>query len=440
MSLRVGMAETIITPPVGTELAGYAFGSSLGILDHLEAQALLLDDGHTQMALITADLLGFGNALVQAIRRRAQDELGIPGEHILLAASHTHSAPGTAYLRQWGPLDENYVNSVQAHLIGLLHMAQAHLAPLARLGHGTGPLDSITENRRGQAGLVDPAVPVLHFDTEAAPRAVLFSYGCHPVSLHSYGNLLSPDYPGYARRAIRDVLGQGTMPMFALGAAGDTNPAGYVAGETHPRRAHQIGAILGCEAAKIALDPTWEESPTLAVARETVALPLAPLPPPDELAAYRDQFAAEAAQLRAVGAPWASISVREIKRDWATDALRAWEADDLPDETPCEMMAARIGSAALLAVPLEVFAETGLAIRALSPAQATMICANSNGSLAYLPTQHAFQVDGDYANPQGLAPKVYGVRALGPGAEGAIRQAAGRLLQGLFRQETTDPR
>ncbi len=43
--MKAGAARIVITPPVGVELSGNAFGPSVGILGDLEAQALVLDVG-----------------------------------------------------------------------------------------------------------------------------------------------------------------------------------------------------------------------------------------------------------------------------------------------------------------------------------------------------------------------------------------------------------
>jgi hypothetical protein len=98
---------------------------------------------------------------------------------------------------------------------------------------------------------------------------------------------------------------------------------------------------------------------------------------------------------------------------------------------PCEIQAIRLGRAALLALPLEVFAETALAIVARSPAAVTLICSNSNGGVGYLPTADAYEAR-DYTNPQGLVPKVYGLYALASGAEPLVRRAASQALAALF--------
>jgi len=60
MTLLVGAAEIVITPPVGTYLDGYGArtSGSVGVHDDLHARALVVDDGVTQAALVSCDLIG----------------------------------------------------------------------------------------------------------------------------------------------------------------------------------------------------------------------------------------------------------------------------------------------------------------------------------------------------------------------------------------------
>jgi hypothetical protein len=431
MSLKAGAAQIVITPPVGVELAGYGFGPSVGILADLEAQVLYLESDGTETAIITADLLMFGAPFVQATRARIESTLGIPATHVLFSASHSHSSPTAMPLRQWGRVDETYLGALESHLVGAAAVARRE-ACYARFGVGLGQVENIAENRRTGQSTIDSSVPVLRFDAAPeSPIAVLFSYGCHPVSLHSYRNLISPDYPGYARTLIRSVLGRDVAAMYTLGPAGDVNPAGYVAGATTPQRSRQIGSILGCEVAKVALDPVYKDDATLRVVQTVVDLPVAPLPPMAELEAERDHWAAEAARMEAEGMPWARVSEAQIKRDWATDAIEVQHSGQVRGSVPCEVQAIRLGSAALLALPLEVFAETALAIKEASPASNTLFSTNSNGGVGYLATRDAYERR-DYTNPQGLAPKVYGLYALSSTAEPLLCRAAVEALQTLF--------
>jgi hypothetical protein len=260
---------------------------------------------------------------------------------------------------------------------------------------------------------------------------VLFNFACHPVSLHSYRNLIAPDYPGYARRIVRDVLGHDVVVMFTLGTAGDINPSGYVAGKTTPQRSRQIGTILGCEVSKVALTPNHCGSPELRVRRKVLDLPLEPLPPPGELQEIHERFAKQAQQLRDSAKPWAEISEAEIHRDWARDALGAINAGDLPGTVQCEIQAIRLGETVMLAAPLEIFTETGVSIKDTAPAGMTAIISNSNGAIGYLPTRDAYERR-DYTNPQGLAPRVYGLFALARDSEPIFRRAVLELIEEVF--------
>jgi hypothetical protein len=274
---------------------------------------------------------------------------------------------------------------------------------------------------------------VLRIDDAATgdPLAVLYNFASHPICLHSYQNVVSPDIPGYAREVIRAVLGPEVVVLYTLGAAGDINPSRHVNGKGTPRRARQLGAILGCEVAKVALEiEPGDDAATLQVVRQAVELPVERLPAPAELEEMRAQAAANAERKTAEGRPWAEVAIEQVRRDWAEEALRAWQHGPQSSRT-CEIQALRIGDAAIVALPLEVFVETGLAIKDASAAPLTVISSMSNGALGYLPTRHAYETAGDYTNPQGLAPKVYDLYAFAQDAEHLLRREARQVVAGL---------
>lgn len=432
MTFRAGCARIVITPPIGLELAGWGFGPSAGILGDLEAQALVVESDGQQAAIVTADLIGLGGGLVQAVRQRVEAALGIPAGNILLSASHTHSGPAAAFYRHWGEMDQAYLRVLESHLAGLVGLAQRNLQAAA-LGAGLGQAPGLGVNRRRNDGPTDPAVPVVRIDNaEGWPMAVVWNYACHPVSLHSYGNLVSPDYPGYARAAVRSLLGADVAVLFTLGAAGDINPASFRWKQNTPRRSWEMGTALGCEVARTALHIVARPDPVVRCAMHSVELPLEPLPPAADLRAMRDAAAAAAAEMRSQGRAWEDIANAEVDRDWAAEALQALASGAEQPAQPCEIQTIRLGDAALAALPLEVFVETGLAVKQAAPAGIAVVCANTNGALGYLPTADAYQGD-DYTNPRGRAPRVYGLQAFAPGAEPAARQAASEAVASLFK-------
>ena len=433
MALQAGVAKITITPPVGVELVGWGFGPSVGVLNDLEAQALVvMPDQGAPVTIITTDLIGIAVELTQAVRARVAAATGIPASNIMLSASHTHSGPATAYYRGWGAIDAAYIATLESHLVGLVTMAYRNLRPAA-MGSGLGHVAGAGANRRSTpAARIDPDVPVVRIDDlNGRTIAVLWNYACHPVSLHSYANLISPDYPGYARSVIRSVLGPDVVVLFTLGAAGDINPSHFRWKQNTPRRSWEMGAILGCEVAKTALTASFNshEQGCVRAACTSVDLPLAALPSMEDLVALRDNAATLAIEARGNNRPWDEIAPAEIDRDWAIEALELVSSDlrAIPTHQRCELQAIQLGHALLLAMPLELFVETGLAIKAHAPGRLTILTSNSNGTLGYLPTRDAYDVE-DYTNPQGRAPKVYGLRAFAVGAEPAIRAAALQLI------------
>ena len=92
--LRVGVAEVDITPPLGFPMAGYYFERlAEGTIDPLKAKALVFRTDDSAAALVVCDLIGIATDLKQAIRQRASEKTGIPATHIVISATHTHTAP-----------------------------------------------------------------------------------------------------------------------------------------------------------------------------------------------------------------------------------------------------------------------------------------------------------------------------------------------------------
>ena len=89
--LRVGAARVDITPP------GVAAGT---VRDSLYVRAIVIDNGVTRAALISADQAGSDEALWSTASREIGAELGAPPENVLISVTHTHSAGGpTSFMR-----------------------------------------------------------------------------------------------------------------------------------------------------------------------------------------------------------------------------------------------------------------------------------------------------------------------------------------------------
>src|ERR1035438_3453050 len=97
-ALRAGVARVSVTPPAGEQMWGYEdrHQPAAGTLDPLYARVLVLEAGPEsaprRLALVTLDLgRSFGPGSLARLREAARRSSGI--SCLLVAASHTHSAP-----------------------------------------------------------------------------------------------------------------------------------------------------------------------------------------------------------------------------------------------------------------------------------------------------------------------------------------------------------
>ncbi|HPA05849.1 MAG TPA: hypothetical protein PLB67_15555, partial [Candidatus Hydrogenedentes bacterium] len=91
---RAGAARANITPPLGCDIVGnFEVPKATYVHDDLHVRCLVLDDGATRLAIVLCDNLGIDQHVFDEAKRRLQELTAIPPEHILMAATHTHSGP-----------------------------------------------------------------------------------------------------------------------------------------------------------------------------------------------------------------------------------------------------------------------------------------------------------------------------------------------------------
>ena len=94
---------------------------SEGILDHIYARAIVIDNGATSAALVSVDTGMLGEQMWRTVSQRIEKELGIPAQNLIMNPTHTHSASG-------GSADQ---------IFNVIKAAKEKLQP-ARIGYGTG--------------------------------------------------------------------------------------------------------------------------------------------------------------------------------------------------------------------------------------------------------------------------------------------------------------
>jgi neutral ceramidase len=236
-ALRVGAAKIDITPKDLTNLNPIGGTTFAGVHDPIYARALLLESGKNSAAIVALDLIETGDT--SEVRRRIGKELGIPADHIMITASHDHSAPRLgdvtpgALAHGGGRESAAYTRMVNDDIVQALRTAKASLQP-ASFGLRTGSAD-VNVNRdqyttKGWQMGIDPDRPstktlwVMKFEnTSGEPIAVLFNYAVHSTATLG-GNFVSGDIAGAAERYVEQHYGDKTVALWTLGPAGDQNP------------------------------------------------------------------------------------------------------------------------------------------------------------------------------------------------------------------------
>ncbi|MBI2299936.1 MAG: hypothetical protein HYU66_13510 [Armatimonadetes bacterium] len=442
-TLRAGVARSEIT----TDAA------DAQIHDPLHATALVLDDGQTQAVIIAMDVVAIGGIgevsddFLPRLRGRFETELGLPGSHVLVNASHTHP-PGRTLCDDSEQVERTF---------DAVRRAMLDMVPVTA-GSGIGHEDRFAINRTlrlrngkswtirhanpcppdadvSELAPIDPDIGVLRFDRlDGSPLAVIFNYACHPL-LGVPGGRITANYPGLAARLIEEQLGGGAMALFLQGCGGDVCEVSYK--DVHrPRDARPAGVLLGLSTLR-ALSEIETSDATLSVVNQPLALPRR-ADSDERIAALREEQAALLATLRHTSLNFkrflplylqyaldpdhpADYAYRYLHGEATGNAeldsldaenranldkylanIRAMEVlartqdeictfqrhqainrDSGDDKVQTEVLGIRIGDCVLVSSPAELLVEVGLNVKRASPYEHTFVSAYSNGYIHY---------------------------------------------------------
>src|SRR5688572_1549958 len=135
--LRVGAAAVRITPPPAAPLAGYYHErAAAGVHDDLYAKAIVLEKDGVKAALVALDLISTTRGLVEDARREIGKTTGLPGDSVMISATHAHTGPvisdrsaRTEALGGAGEIAARYRAELPGRIAESVRLAEANLAP-----------------------------------------------------------------------------------------------------------------------------------------------------------------------------------------------------------------------------------------------------------------------------------------------------------------------
>jgi len=258
-SLRAGAAKRIITPDPLLPVSG-GIGTpkkSLEKKGDLFVRAMVLEKGNTRVAFVSIDNLGWPSVLGDKSRALVK---GIKPENILIAATHTHSAPDAyGFPNEKGEsfADLKYLDWCVQQTADAINEAIQKLEP-ATLKVAMGEAKGKIAYNYYAPELYDPRCGIIQAITSGGTRkgqtiATLVNYAVHPEVLGSGQGILSPDLCGPLYDRIEAKAG-GTA-LFINGAQG-----GMVTADVRRENGqeantweecHRIGELLADEALRI---------------------------------------------------------------------------------------------------------------------------------------------------------------------------------------------
>ncbi len=413
-SLRAGAFAIDITP---TKLPVPISGGILprftsNVTDPLHARCLVLDDGQGQIAIAIVDSLLLSREQADQAKELTGQTTGIPSDRILIAATHTHSAPAVVAAHATDP-DEDYAEFMVAQIAEGIARAQENLRP-ARIGWAMGKDETNvfcrrylmkpgtaatnpfggTEDDRAQmnpghnnpnaierTGAVDTDVAVLSIQTrDGQPIALLSNYSTHYVGAPP----ISADYFAVFCEKIAEKIGaQDLSPPFVAmlsnGTSGDANCIDFERSERRQFDRFTVGEDVARAAFEAYQTIEYYDGAPLVV--EERLLTLGVRMPSDE----------EVARAEAVVAELPDGRPRNLIESYARETVLL---SQMPPSQELKLQVIRIGELGITALPVEAFGSTGLEIKRRSPLTPTFNISLANGYFGYVPPPDQHKLGG----------------------------------------------
>lgn len=370
-SFVAGFGRADVTPWAPVHLGSYGNALdrlSTGVRDNFYALTLAMTDteGHTLLLIVTDLSWGYITQTEQ-VRAAVLEKFGIPGEYVMLGGTHNHNGP--EWMNEGAAEPENvvYLEKWLEGVVASVEMALADRKPATiQVGRTeTQDLGFVRRYIREDGNLtggghattyISSDSPISHHETEGDEEVQLVklireddkdivigqwqNHGCHDGNT----TMASTDWIGYTRNKVEAELD--CEFIYMQGAAGNMGTTSLIT-EEYPvaKSTQQVGEELA----------------------DVI------------IAACKDEKAFKAVNTGTI----------KCKQYQYTDVNYGGGS-----QWTGEMNSIAIGDLSLVTLPVEMFAESGIAIKEQTPFEMTLIMGYTNGVCSYVGTRLAFQNGG----------------------------------------------
>ncbi|MBQ6564013.1 MAG: hypothetical protein IJL88_08875 [Clostridia bacterium] len=360
--MRAGFGIAEITPPMGTELAGFGYYLQRrmeGIRDPLHARAAVLEEGKVRQLIVSCELLGLSQDVADAVIRHGR---ACGCTDAMIVSVHTHTGPAIKYHEGCGEVSPAYVSGLAGKIQQAVDAALADRREVTGLAFGRAEVrGDWIYNRADPKGPVDRDVRGFVLERAGGRKLALMGAACHGVFL-GRTHLASADFSGEIIRNLEDM-----DTVYLNGLCGDIDPL-------------HTGEERMCAFGKQAADTFRTSLHPVPVSLQAGRLPFS-----IHLTRVRREDilrAAEEAERRAGGR---DEPAARVARTWEKEMLE--KVDRLPEEEPGTAACMVLGGIPVLALPFEGFTAIGLRIREGIGQPDAMVLGCAEELRGYLPTR-----------------------------------------------------
>ena len=256
--ILVGFGRADLTPSSysGIELVGYGGNGTpptpmTGTLDKVYGTCVAITDSDGETMLIyTLDTLYTTQAEVDEVRQFVQLKTGIPGERVVISATHTHASMTYSQIPDYfNKMAQAAADALADRAVATIYAGHTDIQNMNYVRHyvtqdGTVVGDnfskavSATNPRVSHTTEADKDMPMIHFKREGDKKDILMvNWQAHPkvgstaetASGLAQRSMLSADFIGWARMAVEKQLD--CHFAYYTGGAGNLNGIGWLDGE-----------------------------------------------------------------------------------------------------------------------------------------------------------------------------------------------------------------
>lgn len=416
--LMVGYARLDITPKISVPLAGYGNTSmrmSNGYQTYLYTTCIAYSDGEDTILVFQNDLSGANKKLVSDVRTQIESKLNIPGDHVMISGTHTHSAPDMGSAE---PSIAQYRQELIKTMLKAAEQALEDRKPVNGMYHGSTEVEGLNFIRHytttdpnvfkgdnlntldphpvtGHLSEPDNIMQVVRIDREGGDDLVLINWQSHPHRGGGSKNYnITADIVGVMRDYVEKEV-DGVLFAYYTGASGNLNPKSYIPELNITKDYWEQGDALGTYAVKVLNgEMTKLEGTNVQITgqfysgevnhTEDHLVNVAKIV--QEEWKTNNDFTAACALANSYGlnSPYHAGAV--ISR---ANLGRTYDV---------EMYAFSVGDLSFVTAPYEMFDKQGVTIKEGSPFAATFVITCANDGIGYIPDRQGFEINCYEAN------------------------------------------